>query len=373
LFYPITDGGEEAPVICTFIKKKRPQKNMRKRKADDGGEEEDQTTINRGKMAEKKGLSSTTKVADRQAEAVGQWSSDRKVTSSINAVDNATRTIDVDTAQENDAEAIWKRSKKLKEEMAANGNLDDGIYRGQAGYQTFTKLDPEEQFSSGCGGPTKGPARRPDNVRESVRFDYAPDICKDYRDTGFCGFGDSCKFMHDRGDYKAGWQIEKEYQDTQKEKERRIRLGLPELDEDEAKEAAAKEDGEIDDGLPFACLICRGPFKEPMVTKCEHYFCNSCAMKEFKKSPHCFACKVHTGGVFNVAHNIIAKIKKLETMGLTEEGKKKNEEADDAGGSSEDEEKTLQEYYEKTKKRGDWRPKKGTEGWMLSGTTFHGE
>ena len=31
-----------------------------------------------------------------------------------------------------------------------------------------------------------------------------PPCRQDYRDTGFCGFGDSCKFMHDRGDYKAG-------------------------------------------------------------------------------------------------------------------------------------------------------------------------
>ena len=44
----------------------------------------------------------------------------------------------------------------------------------------------------------------------SFRWDYAPDICKDYKETGFCGFGDSCKFMHDRGDYKFGWQLERE-------------------------------------------------------------------------------------------------------------------------------------------------------------------
>jgi hypothetical protein len=27
--------------------------------------------------------------------------------------------------------------------------------------------------------------------------------CKDYKETGRCGYGDSCKFMHDRGDYKV--------------------------------------------------------------------------------------------------------------------------------------------------------------------------
>jgi hypothetical protein len=40
------------------------------------------------------------------------------------------------------------------------------------------------------------------------RFDYQPDICKDYKETGFCSYGDSCKFMHDRGDYKSGWELE---------------------------------------------------------------------------------------------------------------------------------------------------------------------
>ncbi len=28
---------------------------------------------------------------------------------------------------------------------------------------------------------------------------------------GYCGFGDSCKFLHDRSDYKHGWQLEQEW------------------------------------------------------------------------------------------------------------------------------------------------------------------
>ncbi len=28
---------------------------------------------------------------------------------------------------------------------------------------------------------------------------------------GYCGFGDSCKFLHDRSDYKHGWQLEREW------------------------------------------------------------------------------------------------------------------------------------------------------------------
>ena len=43
------------------------------------------------------------------------------------------------------------------------------------------------------------------------RFDYQPDLCKDWKETGYCGFGDACKFMHDRGDYKAGWELERDW------------------------------------------------------------------------------------------------------------------------------------------------------------------
>lgn len=32
-----------------------------------------------------------------------------------------------------------------------------------------------------------GPQKAPSNIRSSVRFDYQPDICKDYKETGFCG------------------------------------------------------------------------------------------------------------------------------------------------------------------------------------------
>lgn len=64
----------------------------------------------------------------------------------------------------------------------------------------------------------KGPVRAPANLRATVRWDYQPDICKDYKETGFCGFGDSCKFLHDRSDYKFGWQLEQEMQEGKSER-----------------------------------------------------------------------------------------------------------------------------------------------------------
>lgn len=74
------------------------------------------------------------------------------------------------------------------------------------GVQGFRR---EHTIASEKGGGQHGPLRANVHARVSCRFDYQPDICKDYKETGFCGFGDSCKFVHDRSDYKGGWEIEK--------------------------------------------------------------------------------------------------------------------------------------------------------------------
>lgn len=72
---------------------------------------------------------------------------------------------------------------------------------------------------------TQGPIRAQTWARAISRFDYQPDICKDYKETGFCGYGDSCKFLHDRGDYKSGWQIEQEWAAKEKKKKQALMQG----------------------------------------------------------------------------------------------------------------------------------------------------
>ena len=57
--------------------------------------------------------------------------------------------------------------------------------------------------------------------------------------SGFCGFGDSCKFMHDRGDYKHGWQLEIE--------ERNNTYGKSDADPEQYE----IQDSDDDDHLPF--------------------------------------------------------------------------------------------------------------------------
>ena len=65
-----------------------------------------------------------------------------------------------------------------------------------------------------------------------------------------------------------------------------------------------------DEDIPFACLICRKPYTDPVATRCGHYFCSACAIKRFSRTPKCAACGAPTGGIFNRADKVLEKIKK---------------------------------------------------------------
>jgi RING finger protein 113A len=103
-------------------------------------------------------------------------------------------------------------SKALKE-----GSLKSGVYRGQNGYMNYfeqTESDIRQKIFSG----TLGPVRAPTFIRNTTRVDYNPELCKDFYETGKCGFGDSCIFIHDRSDYKPGWMLDQEFEKEQKKK-----------------------------------------------------------------------------------------------------------------------------------------------------------
>jgi RING finger protein 113A len=58
------------------------------------------------------------------------------------------------------------------------------------------------------------------------------------------------------------------------------------------------------ENIPFACIICKESYKNPIITRCGHYFCESCALKRYRKDPSCAACGAGTNGVFNSAKNL---------------------------------------------------------------------
>ncbi|XP_015367737.1 PREDICTED: RING finger protein 113A [Diuraphis noxia] len=209
----------------------------------------------------------------------------------------ATATIEIDTELDKDAQAIYERSLQVNKEL--KGKEDDKVYRGLANYTQYYEKKDTALGNASSGMVRKGPIRAPANLRSTVRWDYQPDICKDYKETGFCGFGDSCKFLHDRSDYKFGWQLEMESSQQ------------CDSDDDDPSKYEIKENDE--DFLPFKCLICRGSYVNPVMTKCKHYFCEKCALAHFKKSTKCFVCEKQTGGFFDPAKNIIERLNAANT------------------------------------------------------------
>ncbi|KAH8884258.1 hypothetical protein GQ53DRAFT_401820 [Thozetella sp. PMI_491] len=183
--------------------------------------------------------------------------------------------------------------------MAKKDNLPDGTYKGLANQTSYIQKNPD--------APTRtvGPIKASTNIRTITITDMAPDVCTDYKKTGFCGFGDNCKFLHAREDYKHGWQLDKEWEEVTKGKKNLAGTIVASADrrqkvdnEDEDEEDAMLEN------IPFACIICQGPYKAPVITRCGHYFCEPCALKRYRKDPGCAACGAGTSGVFNSAKRL---------------------------------------------------------------------
>uniref|UniRef100_A0A1I7TM71 RING-type E3 ubiquitin transferase n=1 Tax=Caenorhabditis tropicalis TaxID=1561998 RepID=A0A1I7TM71_9PELO len=219
----------------------------------------------------------------------------------------ATATLEVDTDYTRDAQAQFERvQQQLKEGIEKDGKI---LYKGAALYGAKEAKDTAKGNAS-SGYNRVGPVRAPQFLRQTVRWDFAPDICKDYKETGFCTFGDSCKFVHDRSDYKHGWEIDEEYEAGN--------YGVDDQTDYEIRDQ--------DDAFPEDCFICGNPFVDPIVTKCKHYFCTGCALKAFQKSSKCPICHQNTEKIMNAAKDLINFLKRKKQQ---ETEKNMNKEIDD--------------------------------------------
>ncbi|XP_017781901.1 PREDICTED: RING finger protein 113A [Nicrophorus vespilloides] len=300
---------------CTFMFKKRTVKSKGARKrqqsSDEEGNSNSESTNTVVKSTErkkkinpnvqttnlkKKRVSNSSSSSEDEELTITSYKSSRSAMAAGPSDQGATAIAEFDTEKDRDAQAIFEKRLEVNNDL--EGQADDKLYRGINNYQQYFKPKDTAAGNASSGLVRRGPIRAPANLRATVRWDYQPDICKDYKETGFCGFGDSCKFLHDRSDYKHGWQLEKEWQ-----------AGEYGQDSDDDKKYEIDSDG---DDFPFKCCLCRESFVNPIVTKCKHYFCEECALKQYKKTTRCFACNAQTNGVFNPATDLIKKLKNME-------------------------------------------------------------
>ncbi|KAK6920293.1 Zinc finger, CCCH-type [Dillenia turbinata] len=313
---------QQSDPVCNFFRKPSKNKNIRRRPStedeDEDEGEDSKAVFNNPKKIPKAdnklhfstGSSKRSKPEESEVKSdstIFQFESSKEI--QVQHDSKATATLETETEFSKDARAIRERVLKQAEEALKGKSKGTGnvkLYKGLHGYTDYKAGFRREQTVAGeKAGGAHGPLRASAHIRVSARFDYQPDICKDYKETGYCGYGDSCKFMHDRGDYKSGWQLEREWDEDEKARKRNLAMGGGE-DSDEG--AANQSDDDDDDSLPFACFICRQPFVDPVVTKCKHYFCEHCALKHHTRNKKCFVCNKPTDGIFNVAHEIRKKM-----------------------------------------------------------------
>lgn len=122
--------------------------------------------------------------------------------------------------------------------------------------------------------------------------------------------------MHAREDYKQGWQLDRDWEIGGKSKSSKPSNA----------DADADDEDKVLKDIPFACVICKEPYKNPIVTKCGHYFCEKCALGRYKKQPSCAICGAGTLGVFNGAKQLRKLLEKKR-----ERAKERREKARERG------------------------------------------
>ena len=104
--------------------------------------------------------------------------------------------------------------------------------------------------------------------------------------------------MHDRSDYKHGWQMDKEFEEGK-------------YDSSDDEKYVISED----DDMPHKCGLCHQKFVSPVSTKCKHYFCEKCALDHYRKSQRCATCGAQTSGTFNPAKDLMERMAKWAAEG----------------------------------------------------------
>ena len=284
---------DEPPVILFKRRGPAAKGNLRKRVRNNDDSSSSDEEVPRHNFKQKKSN------AGAAATLVGAKSIEDEPSAITTAADGKTST----RIKSDDA---TKQSHWFDDDLKAAPGSEAAHDKLQVPYKGLTTTAPPKKSI----GPTKA---APSNVRMTTMIDFSPDTCKDYKQTGYCGFGDNCKFLHDRSDYKQGWQLDREWETVTKGKKMEgtvvASVGA------KRGEAANDEEDAVPEDIPFACIICKEPYKYPIVTRCGHYFCEKCALDRYKRDPNCAACGTGTNGIFNSAKKLARQIEKIRKGG----------------------------------------------------------
>ncbi|KAK7413998.1 RNA-splicing factor [Neonectria punicea] len=298
----------DAPVAPVAVFKKRGAKgkaNLRKRPATPPPADSDDSDYSSSEDESGRRIKRRKKTATVTASSKNNVTGSKDLSATVHAADRSVLITSANDAtkqsnwyDEDSKDALSAKSLLGSTRTASKDAQPDGTYKGLANQTSFIQRNPDAPNRS------VGPVKAPTNIRTITIMDYAPDVCKDYKQTGWCGFGDNCIFLHDRSDHKLGWQLDREWEAVTKGKKNLGGTIVASANRDQKAEEEDDEDEAMLEKIPFACIICKEPYREPVVTRCGHYFCEPCALKRYRKDPTCAACGSSTNGVFNSAKRL---------------------------------------------------------------------
>ena len=144
--------------------------------------------------------------------------------------------------------------------------------------------------------------KKKSHFKTACNVDFNPSRCKDFHDNGYCGWGASCLYAHDRTDYKAGWELDNQWEKEERDKiarSQRIRQKKA-LDPDFNSSDEDLTESELKIRKSFEkCFICKADFTTPLLASCSHIFCEKCILAEFAKTKKCPVCGLKLTGIFN--------------------------------------------------------------------------
>ena len=181
-----TEAVAQAPTLSDTdpvpIFRTRTKKNQRKRLAPPL--HNDQSSDNSDEDDEEPGVvRKRRKNVGAVTASSAQRSADNELSASTHAADRSIPITNNDATKQSN---WWDEESNGKPPPARHTDKEiaDGNYKGLANPTSFIRKNPD--------APSRavGPVKAPTNVRTTTATDYAPDVCKDYKQTGYCGYGD---------------------------------------------------------------------------------------------------------------------------------------------------------------------------------------
>lgn len=177
----------------------------------------------------------------------------------------------LESAEPDEPEPVVVNSGENEKKLAEKANDDDQVATTMPESQPSqpsqpTPPQPVQPLQLSQPSPPASPPRK----IQKITTDFQPDVCKDFWQNGYCGYGDTCKFLHLRDE---------------------LRQKVP-----------LKKDWKVDDekklqGVLSQCVLCGNDYKSPVQTECHHVFCKSCFLARFAKTKACAVCDTDGLGV----------------------------------------------------------------------------